>query len=214
MQTALGCPTSPASHANIALHPTGIYGTCLTSCTGKGTLKAKMRKKPTSIESKKAPGTSSTTTSLPIHLRMTGRPALQKNSRNIGIVWSKKLRRKVPISLDSKNFRTAKKIGLPQLKKAWGSAPPIGDCNNRLHVEAYFLAGKGVPPDLDGACVGFGDLLQQAGIVSNDRWIASWDKSRVIEWREHGMEPQTVAVISWWDGNSAMKRVLEIMERT
>lgn len=157
-------------------------------------------------------GSSITATSLPILIQMTGRPALQKNSRNIGIVWSKKLKRKVPISLDSKNFRTAKKVGLPQLKRIWAGAPPIGDSNNRLHVKAFFLAGKGVPPDLDGACVGFGDLLQQAGIVSNDRWIASWDGSRVIEWRVHNMEPQTVAVVDWWKDDNPMVEVNTILE--
>ncbi len=60
---------------------------------------------------------------------------------------------------------------------------------------AIFLAGKGAVPDLDGCLVGCGDLLQRAGVVLNDRWIRSWDGSRIIEWRDHGKEESTVIKI-------------------
>lgn len=69
-----------------------------------------------------------------------------------------------------------------------------------------------MPPDLDGACVGFGDLLQKAGIISNDRWIASWDGSRVVEWRVHNLEPQTVAVIANHKEENSMEEVHTLLE--
>lgn len=66
-------------------------------------------------------------------------------------------------------------------------------------MRAYFLTGKGAVPDLDGCKVAFGDLLQRAGIISNDRWIASWDGSAIVEWREHNQEPCTVACLRRMD---------------
>lgn len=48
-----------------------------------------------------------------------------------------------------------------------------------MWVEASFFAGKGTEPDLSGAIETVGDLLQETGIIENDRWIKSWDGSRV-----------------------------------
>lgn len=50
-------------------------------------------------------------------------------------------------------------------------------------------------PDLDGAFVGCGDLLQKAGVVSNDRWISSWSESALVEWSEHEGEASTLVII-------------------
>lgn len=111
------------------------------------------------------------------------------------MVFSHRLKRLVPVPTLSKNFAHAIKVGLPHLKEQWGSKAPIGSKEERLHVKAYFLAGKGAVPDLDGCMVGCGDLLQRAGIISNDKWIASWDGSRIIEWRTHNKEESTVIKI-------------------
>lgn len=111
------------------------------------------------------------------------------------MVFSKRLKRLVPVPTLSKNFRQALTIALPALKKQWAGRPPIGSAEERLWVKAYFLAGKGAVPDLDGCMVGCGDLLQRAGIISNDRWIKSWDGSRIIEWRTHMKEESTVIKI-------------------
>ena len=62
-------------------------------------------------------------------------------------------------------------------------------------MKATFYTGKGSVPDLDGCMVGMGDLLQRAGVISNDRWIKSWDGSRIVEWREHNEEPHTIVVV-------------------
>lgn len=111
------------------------------------------------------------------------------------MVWSKKLKRKVPLPTQSKNYKNALKIGLPQIKKRWQGLAPLGSATQRLSITAYFFGGKGSVPDLDGCLVGAGDLLQQAGVISNDRWISSWDGSMIIEWPEHGGEPLTTVMI-------------------
>lgn len=111
------------------------------------------------------------------------------------MVFSKRLGRLVPVPTLSKNFRQALTIALPALKEQWGSRPPVGSAEQRLWVKAYFLAGKGPVPDLDGCIVGCGDLLQRAGVILNDRWIKSWDGSRIIEWRTHMKEESTVIKI-------------------
>lgn len=115
------------------------------------------------------------------------------------MVYSKRLKRNVWVPTLSKNFRQAMQIALPALKKQWGDRAAVGDKEHRLHVTAIFMAGKGSVPDLDGCMVGCGDLLQRAGIISNDRWISSWDGSRVIEWRTHNREENTVIKIEWWE---------------
>lgn len=101
----------------------------------------------------------------------------------------------MPIQQQSKNYKSALKIGLPQIEKQWNGREALGDKDHRLWIQAVFFAGKGAVPDLDGCLVGCGDLLQKAGVVSNDRWISSWDGSILIEWPEHGMEPYTVVII-------------------
>ena len=133
---------------------------------------------------------------IPVELYYPGRPALAKNSRDMRMVFSKRLKRLVPVPTLSKNFRQALTIALPALKKLWDGRPAVGDKEHRLWIEAHFMAGKGAVPDLDGCLVGCGDLLQRAGVVSNDRWIRSWDGSRVHEWRDHLREECTVLRIS------------------
>lgn len=104
---------------------------------------------------------------------------------------------------------------MPQLKKQWltnGMKGAIGSEAEPLRITAYFLAGKGTPPDLDGAMVGLGDLLQKAGIVSNDRWIYSWDSSRVVPWSLHKGEPMTAIWIGAFDWGNDFVNWEEIVE--
>lgn len=173
-------------------------------------LKNSRSKKRMSIQPRKRKGESLSTTNLLAELVWTGRPALKKNSRNIGMVYSKKLGRKVPVQLQSKNYSNALKIGLPQIKEQW-AGEALGDKNNRLHVQAWFFAGKGAVPDLDGAMVGCGDLLQRAGVVSNDRWIQSWDGSRIIEWAWHKGEPMSHVRIFSSQYNEEMEELMETL---
>lgn len=122
-----------------------------------------------------------------------GRPALKKNSRDIGFAGHGAKRKFIP--LQSKSYREALVTHVPQIKKQWKLKNPVGSKEQPLHIQSLFYAGKGVEPDLDGAMVGLGDLLQKSGVVSNDRWIKSWDGSRVIPYSEHQSEPKTVMVI-------------------
>ena len=71
---------------------------------------------------------------------------------------------------------------VPRLQELWkgsqlGPDPvPARVC---VHVSAQFWAGPGVEPDLSGAMETVGDILQESRVIENDRWIKSWDGSRV-----------------------------------
>lgn len=80
---------------------------------------------------------------------------------------------------------------MPEILKQWGKREPIGGKHERLQIKATFYAGPGVEPDLDGACVGCGDLLAQCKVISNDRFIYSWDGSRVIPHYVHQLDAHT-----------------------
>lgn len=128
-----------------------------------------------------------------VHITIHGRPALKKNSRDIGFAGYGAKRKFIP--LQSKSYKKALSEQLPQLKVSWGKRLPVGSEEQWLWIKAIFYAGKGVEPDLDGAEVGLGDLLQKAGIVSNDRWIKSWDGSRVVQYKVHKSDPRTEITI-------------------
>lgn len=85
---------------------------------------------------------------------------------------------------------------MPEILKQWGKREPIGGKHERLHIKATFYAGPGVEPDLDGACVGCGDLLAQCKVILNDRFIYSWDGSRVIPHYVHQLEAHTEVEIT------------------
>lgn len=167
---------------------------CFQSFTERVMKNQKTSKKSGRIAPKASP-TSGGETLFPVELYYPGRPALAKNSRDMRMVYSSRLKRLVPVPALSKNFRQALTVALPALKKQWGDRPPIGSAEQRLWLKVLFLTGKGAVPDLDGCMVGCGDLLQRAKIISNDRWIASWDGTRIIEWRTHMKEECTVIKI-------------------
>lgn len=130
----------------------------------------------------------------PIHL-VYPRVALKKNSRDVRIVFSKKRKRNIAVPCQSKSYTLALKHSMPEILKQWGEREPIGGAHERLDITAIYYAGPGVEPDLDGACVGCGDLLAKAGVIYNDRFIHSWDGSRVIPHYVHQQEPHTEVTI-------------------
>lgn len=75
--------------------------------------------------------------------------------------------------------------------KQWSGRDPIGSALQPLWLRCKFYVGKGVEPDLANAINGLQDLMQEARILANDRWIKSVDGCRVIPWREHKQEPWT-----------------------
>lgn len=86
----------------------------------------------------------------------------------------------------SKNYANALKNVLPKLKELHDAVGTVGSAATPVEITATFYAAKGGrEPDLDGALVGLGDLLERSGIIDNDRYIKSWDGSRVHSWSEH-----------------------------
>ena len=103
-----------------------------------------------------------------------GRMASKKNSKQIG--FNRRTKRRFIRSSDQ--WKAYEKHALWQLRaQKW--APTITE---NVHVCALYY-----PPDrkweLDTLAVyeGVGDLLQDAGIIANDRQIKSWDGSRIME---------------------------------
>ena len=86
----------------------------------------------------------------------------------------------------SENYSRLLKLVVPQLvelaeeRLGLGDTDLIGSSECPVHVKALMYAGKGTEPDLSGALETVGDVLQAAVIIENDRWIKSWDGSRVL----------------------------------
>jgi hypothetical protein len=67
------------------------------------------------------------------------------------------------------------KAALPQARLAWAGRKPL---ELPVQVAAVFYREK-LLGDLAGFIQALGDLLEAAGILENDRLIASWDGSRL-----------------------------------
>jgi len=64
---------------------------------------------------------------------------------------------------------------VPSLKRAWGDRAPL--CAPvRVAAVVYRDAARG---DLIGYLQALADLLQEAGVVADDKWITCWDGSRM-----------------------------------
>lgn len=61
----------------------------------------------------------------------------------------------------------------PQVAKV-GSVPH----RTPVNVEAHFYLGPRQAPDFDGLLNACGDILEAAGVIPNDYWISSWDRTR------------------------------------
>lgn len=119
------------------------------------------------------------------HISITweGRPISKKSSQRI-IMQGKRR-----IIIYSKAYQEIKKTVIPQLtalsssrslSEAVGEVDHLGSPGCKIAVRAHLYAGKGIEPDLSGALETVGDVLQEAGLIENDRWIKSWDGSRVL----------------------------------
>jgi Holliday junction resolvase RusA-like endonuclease len=98
-----------------------------------------------------------------------GKPASKKNSLKLVRVRG----RVIPIQGDA--YAKWRSIALPQLRIVWGRRKPI---ESPVHISAVFYRDRRC--DLVNLIQSIGDLLQEAGIVKNDRLIASWDGSRIV----------------------------------
>lgn len=88
----------------------------------------------------------------------------------------------------------------------WGKRKPIGGKLERVHIKATYYAGPGTEPDLDGACVGCGDLLQKCEVIANDRYIFSWDGSRVIPHYIHQQDAHTEVELTVYEYIGAQRK--------
>src|SRR5579884_4017709 len=77
--------------------------------------------------------------------------------------------------LPSEAFETWQSSAVPQLRIFWTCKPPI---ERPVNVAAVFYrdASRG---DAVGYYQSLADILQTAGVVEDDKWIVSWDGSRL-----------------------------------
>jgi len=112
-----------------------------------------------------------------VYISYGGRPISKKSSQRIIMKGNRR------IIIYSKAYSALLKSIVPRLRKLWedqGAPGEYGTRANPVEVEATLYAGRGVEPDLSGALETVGDVLQAAGIIENDRWIKSWDGTRVV----------------------------------
>lgn len=108
---------------------------------------------------------------LPLRLTIPGKPRTKKNSSRITG------RGTHPRLLPSKAWQEWADAVVPQIK-AWrerqGLQPIAVDVNCAALFYRDALRGDAV-----GYYQGLADVLEHAGIVINDKWIVSWDGSRL-----------------------------------
>jgi hypothetical protein len=103
-----------------------------------------------------------------------------------------------PILLPSEAYREWERFALESLKKA-GIVEPVmmgRKANGKPDVRLRWTVAEAIDYPVNccalvyrdarvGDCCGYyqaiGDMLQAAGIVADDRWISSWDGSRLLK---------------------------------
>jgi hypothetical protein len=119
----------------------------------------------------------------PLVIGMSGRVFMKKNRVTIG--RTKAGRGFIIASQTWKQwaaeFGRAARDGLPTARgNAWGFHPSLTLA--RVQVTAvYSPPDRRGWPDLSAFLESIGDALQLAGVVENDRQIASWDGSRILD---------------------------------
>ena len=89
---------------------------------------------------------------------------------------------------DSK-FAKAERLAVKELKLAGHAGLELGGEKQFLAVRARFFLAPRQRPDLAGLIQAAGDILETAGVITNDFWIRSWDGSGWT--RELWEEPRT-----------------------
>jgi hypothetical protein len=104
-----------------------------------------------------------------IRLVVLGAPRTKKNSSRVLTFGRRK--RIVP----SAQYLAWRDAVVPQMRLAWEGRPPIA---SPVNVAAMFFrdAARG---DAVGYYQGLADALEEAGVVSDDKWVVSWDGSRL-----------------------------------
>lgn len=102
---------------------------------------------------------------------IVGAPRTKKNSSSIVRAGGKGRMRIIP----SEAYRRWESVAVPQMRIYWSGRKPI---NWPVNVRAVFYrdANRG---DAVGYYQALADALEKAGVVVNDKWIWSWDGSRM-----------------------------------
>jgi hypothetical protein len=141
-------------------------------------------------------------------LRMAAAAAGLRNPRGSGALVARHLGAALGeggtqlLVLPSPDYREVAKRLVPALAKAWkeaGAPAPLGSQGEGLSVNAQFVLGPRQAPDATGLYDALADLLQESGIIENDRRIEHWDGSRRI--RDDRSNPRTE--VSIWRAAAA-----------
>ena len=120
-------------------------------------------------------------------ITLPGRPITKKNSQRI--VTNRKTGR--PMVIQSEQYVRYETECLWRLKQYRG---PKFKCD--VEVRALFHMPSKQRPDLCNLMQSIADILEKAGIIENDRNIASWDGTRLMVDRD---EPRVDIEIRKWE---------------
>jgi Holliday junction resolvase RusA-like endonuclease len=102
-------------------------------------------------------------------LIIPGQPATKKNSQMARCVNGK------PVVLQSKAYRTYEKMAFKALL-----ACPRAEFAGPVVVTVHYWLKDKRRPDLNNLMAATADILEKAGVISDDREIVSWDGSRIM----------------------------------
>jgi len=101
-------------------------------------------------------------------LTILGAPRTKKNSGRIVKIGGS------PRMLPSAAFKAYEKVAVPQLRQQWRRGALCSPVNIRATFYRDALRGDAV-----GYYQALADVLEAAGVVEDDKWIVSWDGSRL-----------------------------------
>lgn len=145
------------------------------------------------------------TSPFPVRVTWVGSPATKKTSQRIIRPRSRKgSAPRPPIILPSVAYSQMVKTALPQIRSQY-SGPPLDrgpDGKGRLlSVRVRYFLAKRQRPDVSGLYEATGDLLQAAGVISNDYWIEQWPSPGGVRFKDFD-NPRTEVMIDLFKGES------------
>ena len=116
-------------------------------------------------------------------ITLNGRPLVKKNSRRLFVVKNKAGQPK-PKSQPSAAYddwaKPAEWEAMAQWRKL-GRFKPVGSAEQPVWLVSSFYLPAGAWADLSNLLEGPQDILQVAGVLDNDRWVVSHDRSRRLQ---------------------------------
>ncbi len=121
-----------------------------------------------------------------IHLIIPGAPRTKKNHGQIFKVDGK------PRIMPSPQWEAWRNLAMYPLRQQWTrlKKPSI---SWPINCKAIFYRDREIG-DAVGYYQGLADLLELGGIVKNDKWIVSWDGSRL---KKDALHPRIEITLSW-----------------